>query len=98
MRSFDDWLREAGLERYASVFADNDIDFSNARTLCEADLRELGLTLGHRKNFLAALAALESPSTVGSPPGAATAETQGTPGGERRQLTVMFCDLVGSTR
>jgi SAM domain (Sterile alpha motif) len=97
MKSFEDWLREAGLERYASVFAENDIDFSNARTLSEADLRELGLTLGHRRNFLAALTALESPSTVGSAPVVPNAQAQATPGGERRQLTVMFCDLVGST-
>ena len=60
VRSFADWLREAGLERYAAVFAENDIDILNARTLREEDLRELGLTLGHRKNFLAALAALEA--------------------------------------
>ena len=62
MKSFVEWLRESGLERYVPVFAENDIDFSNARTLSEADLRELGLKLGHRKNFLAALAANPGPS------------------------------------
>ena len=94
MKSFADWLREAGLERYASVFAENDIDLRNAHALSEADLKELGLTLGHRKDFLAAVTALEA-STQSRPAdlvAAATGEA-----GERRQLTVMFCDLVGST-
>src|SRR5437773_12263049 len=105
VKSFMEWLRESGLERYAAVFAENDIDFSNARTLSEADLRELGLTLGHRKNFLAALAALEA-SIPALPANAAAAAPTPAPAvdlrpptdaarpseaGERRQLSVMFC-------
>ena len=99
MLLFAEWLREAGLGRYESVFAENDIDFSVVRKLTESDLKELGLTLGHRKKFLDALAALDShepalaQSPVQSPSPAASFPT----GGERRQLTVMFCDLVGST-
>ena len=96
MKSFADWLREIDLERYESVFSNNDIDFSVARQLSEVDLKELGLSLGHRKKFLFALSALTS-----SPHAAATdVSTQDAlPAhpGERRQLTVMFCDLVGST-
>src|SRR5947207_5584508 len=104
-----EWLRESGLERYAAVFAENDIDFSNARTLSEADLRELGLTLGHRKNFLAALAALEAsiparPANALAPTHApavdlrpATNAARPSEAGERRQLTVLFCDMVGFT-
>jgi class 3 adenylate cyclase len=99
MKSFEDWLRQAGLERYAAVFAENDIDFRNARTLSEADLKELGLTLGHRKDFFTALAALEStandPVTASRDTSAGASASAST--GERRQLTVMFCDLVGST-
>ena len=97
MKSFEEWLREAGLERYAAVFAENDIDFSNARTLSEADLRELGLTLGHRKNFLAAAANLEASFPPADPAVAAPGPASASDAGERRQLTVVFCDLVGST-
>ena len=105
MASFEDWLREVGLERYAAAFADNDIDFGNASALSEVDLKELGLTLGHRKNFLAALAArassaAPSPAPTGLSGGSPASEgtpAQAAPAGERRQITVMFCDLVGST-
>ena len=111
MKSFVEWLRESGLERYAAVFGENDIDFSNARTLSEADLRELGLTLGHRKNFLAALAALEAsiPARPADPAAAtptpapavdlrpSTDAARPSEAGERRQLTVLFCDMVGFT-
>ena len=111
MKSFAEWVRESGLQRYAAVFADNDIDFSNARTLSEADLRELGLTLGHRKNFLAALAALEAsiPARPADPAAAdpplapavglrpSTDAAHPSEAGERRQLSVLFCDMVGFT-
>ena len=104
MKSFTEWVRGRGLERYESAFRDNDIDFSNAKSLTEADLKELGLTLGHRKNFMAAVAALDAtmpPTDEGrypsaEPPPAPDAGAQSTTG-ERRQLTVMFCDLVGFT-
>jgi class 3 adenylate cyclase len=99
LSAFADWLREIGLERYASVFAENDIDFSVVHKLSETDLKELGVTLGHRKKFLEARDSLdlnqagEAPTGVLSP--APPSDRSG--GGERRQLTVMFCDLVGST-
>jgi class 3 adenylate cyclase/tetratricopeptide (TPR) repeat protein len=99
LRSFADWLRDIELERYASVFAENDIDFSVVHKLTETDLKELGVTLGHRKKFLEARDSLdlnqagEAPTRVLSP--ASSSDRIG--GGERRQLTVMFCDLVGST-
>ena len=106
MRSFAHWLTEIGLENYASVFAQNEVDFSVAHALTDEELRELGLSLGARKKFLLAAAALANivvparasaagatPSTASPAPSAAPESTAG----ERRQLTVMFCDLVGST-
>lgn len=96
MKSFAGWLREIGLESYESIFADNDIDFSVARELSEVDLKELGLSLGHRKKFLSALSALDFAPEVGTT-AAPAQDAQPAPTGERRQLTVMFCDLVGST-
>ena len=99
MLSFAEWLREAGLERYESVLAENDIDFRVLRKLTESDLKELGLTLGHRKNFLEAVAVLDSQArpALAIDQTQALSSTAAPSGGERRQLTVMFCDLVGST-
>jgi predicted ATPase/class 3 adenylate cyclase len=94
------WLGELGLERYAEAFEANDIDASVLRTLNADDLKELGVTsLGHRKKLLEAIAAL-TPQSSAAPVAAAPAPASATPAvreAERRQLTVMFCDLVGST-
>ena len=85
------WLRGLGLEQYAPEFRDNDIDGEVLRRLTGEDLRELGVTsIGHRRRLLDAIAALAD-----EPP--AALDTQARAGAERRQLTVMFCDLVGST-
>jgi class 3 adenylate cyclase/predicted ATPase len=90
------WLEELALGQYAEVLADNDIDFEVLPELADQDLKELGLSLGHRKKLLKAIAALanEAVSTVPSatPPSIASRAEA-----ERRQLTVMFVDLVGST-
>lgn len=87
---FVQWLDGLGLGQYAQTFADNDIDADILPDLAEADLADLGLSLGHRKKLLRAVAALDAaPAPQATPPGRRTAE--------RRQLTVMFCDLVGST-
>ena len=93
------WLRGLGLDRYAPAFRDNDVDDEVLPELTSDDLISLGVTsVGHRRKLLAAIAALNA----GKPAAAVTAtfrDTQelaaGT--GERRQLTVMFCDVVGST-
>lgn len=96
MKSFEDWLRELGLERYAPIFADNDVGFEALPLLTEADLERLGVSLGHRRLLLKAISDLDiSQSAVSSPAPAPAGEA--TPAGERRQITVMFCDLVGST-
>src|SRR5260370_30991092 len=86
------WLRGLGLEQYASAFHDNAIDAEILRELTADDLKDLGVSLvGHRRKLLAAIAAL-STDVLAAPPNAPTP-----PDAERRQLTVMFCDLVGST-
>src|SRR5499427_3802199 len=92
-----EWLRGLGLERYAPAFRDNDIDEMVLRRLTGEDLRELGVTsVGHRRRLLDAISVFSD--TL--PNVAVTAASRDIPGqadAERRQLTVMFCDLVGST-
>lgn len=89
-------LESLGLERYASLFAENAIDPDVLRDLTEDDLKELGLPLGHRKKLLKAIATLGDAAPVSRPivstPAARLADHA-----ERRQITVLFCDLVGST-
>ncbi len=98
--TMDAWLRSIGLEAHARTFATNGVDLDVAHTLTEADLRELGLNLGDRKRFRAAVAKLDSAAR--ETPGI-TSDTRGLSGispvaqAERRQLTILFCDLVGST-
>jgi class 3 adenylate cyclase/predicted ATPase len=89
------WLRRLGLEQYAPGFADNDIDAAVLPELTAEDLIALRVTsVGHRRRLLSAIATLrDQPPEVVSPAPAATATIEA----ERRQLTVMFCDLVGST-
>jgi class 3 adenylate cyclase/predicted ATPase len=84
------WLHGLGLQQYDQAFRDNAIDASILSELTAEDLRDIGVGLvGHRRKLLAAISALRS--NAASDPVASAA------GGERRQLTVMFCDLVGST-
>jgi class 3 adenylate cyclase/predicted ATPase len=97
--NIEDWLKDLGLGEYCSVFADNDIDFDVLPDLGEDDLEKLGLTLGHRRKLLRAIAARKpasDPSLLDRSP-AAPAAIAATHEAERRQVTVMFCDLVGST-
>jgi class 3 adenylate cyclase/uncharacterized protein YjbI with pentapeptide repeats/energy-coupling factor transporter ATP-binding protein EcfA2 len=98
------WLLDLGLEQYAPAFRDNDIDVEVLPDLADADLEKLGVTsLGHRKRLLKAIATLPADAVPPSvSPIAATKPAEkharGRPsvGAERRQLTVMFVDLVGS--
>ena len=86
------WLRGLGLERYEAAFRDNEIDWEALPKLTAEDLKDLGVVLGsHRRTLLDAIAALH-----GRTDGAAERASP-VPAAERRQLTVMFCDLVGST-
>ena len=90
-----DWLEGLGLGQYATAFAENEIDREILPSLTSDDLREIGVVaIGHRRRLLDAIAALDA----APPPPAAEAKTVAEPRtAERRQLTVMFCDLVGST-
>jgi class 3 adenylate cyclase len=91
------WLQGLGLERYVPAFRDSEIDWEVLPKLTSEDLREIGVAaIGHRRKLLDAIAALGA--TV--PTAAVTAAPSDAPAptdAERRQLTVMFCDLVGST-
>ena len=94
------WLKNLGLERYAQTFVENDVDDGLLRRLTPDDLKDLGVaSLGHRKKLLDAIAALDPASVaVSEPTGRARSGNTPQPReAERRQLTVMFVDLVGST-
>ena len=106
----DGWLRGIGLPQYAEMFRANDIDGELLGRLTNDDLKDIGVaSFGHRKKLLEAIAELGGaptatpasppvmpapiPATIAPPPISASVEAAG----ERRYLTVMFCDLVGST-
>ena len=88
-----DWLCGLSLERYVDTFRANAIEVEVLPDLSEADLEQLGVLLGHRKLMLRAIAALREPE----PQPVAEVASGRADTAERRQLTVMFCDLVGST-
>ena len=93
-------LRSLEMQRYAQTFRDNAIDLSVLPDLTDQDLEKLGVLLGHRRKLLRAIADLEA-IEKSAPAGAAAPTAPAVPRpldtAERRQLTVMFCDLVGST-
>src|SRR4029453_8555498 len=93
MRDTAEWLASIGLSEYAQRFTENGIDRSTVRDLTEQDLKDLGVLLGHRRKMLRAIAEFDE----GAPAPAETATEPVRPQeAERRHLTVMFCDLVGS--
>ncbi|MCP4327854.1 MAG: AAA family ATPase [Alphaproteobacteria bacterium] len=89
------WLEKHGLGQFAQVLAENDIDFDVFPSLTEDDLKELGLSIGHRRRFLNALQ--KSALKLGRSDAAQAERVDDQESADRRQLTVMFCDLVGST-
>jgi predicted ATPase/class 3 adenylate cyclase len=92
------WLRELGLERYAQVFQDSEIEPEILAELTDEDFKELGLPLGPRRKLAKAIAALSAEAATPSDhPAAVGFPATPPPQAERRQLTVMFVDLVGST-
>src|SRR5271169_3696327 len=108
MQQIADWLEKLGMSEYSQRFAENGISVVALRHLTDQDLKDIGVLLGHRRIMLAAIAGLNDmpavaasaqvavpplqPVSVATPP-PASAE----PVGERRHVTVMFCDLVDST-
>jgi class 3 adenylate cyclase len=93
MSELREWLRRHNLEQYADAFEANDIGIDILPELSERDLEQLGLSLGNRRRLLKAVAvrAAEAASPQQESPAQAAAEA------ERRQVTVLFCDMVGST-
>src|SRR5215469_15495277 len=89
------WLKTLGMSEYAERFAENGIDISVLRHLSDQDLKDIGVLLGHRRKLLAAIAQIASVVPAELHP--ALIEPKPHDVAERRQLTVLFCDLVGST-
>ena len=89
------WLRSLGLGQYEALFRASEIDADILTELTEVDLEKLGVPLGHRKRLLRAISGLAAAKTSAAPSASTGAKPQDAH--ERRQLTVMFCDLVGST-
>jgi class 3 adenylate cyclase len=108
MHGIADWLEKLGLSEYAQRFADNAIDPSVLPDLTDQDLEKIGVLLGHRRKILKAVAALNSAPAaqtevakatrpIPAPPTPSPPIEPASATGERRYLTVLFCDLVGST-
>jgi class 3 adenylate cyclase/predicted ATPase len=95
VREIEQWLEKLGTSEYAGLFAENGIDVSVLRYLTDQDLEKIGVLLGHRRKMLAAIAELVG--AVQAPPQPALTEPKPKDTAERRQVTVMFSDLVGST-
>ena len=100
-----DWLRTLGLERYEAAFRENDVSAELVPNLTAEDLKDLGISsVGHRRQLLEAIAALRlstmpahDPVDVPLPTGPTDNPRSTEPTAERRQLSVMFCDLIGFT-
>jgi class 3 adenylate cyclase len=95
MQQIADWLEKLGMSEYAERFTESDIDTSVLRDLTDQDLKELGVSLGHRRKMLRAIAELAGAAPTSPQPALTELKPQDT--AERRQVTVMFSDLVGST-
>jgi hypothetical protein len=98
MQQIADWLKKLGMAEYAEGFAQNKIDISVLPDLTEQHLKDLGIALGDRLKLLRAIRELGNTSAVVTASSAPVAtEPTRRDDAERRQLTVMFTDLVGST-
>ena len=98
MQEIADWLQKLGLGQYAQRFAENDISFGILLHLTDQDLKELGVaSLGHRRQLLSAIAGLSGVQKGTAQPSATEVTVTPRDTAERRQVTVLFSDLVGST-
>jgi class 3 adenylate cyclase/predicted ATPase len=97
MQQIVDWLEKLGLSEYTQRFAENGIDISVLRYLTDQDLKDIGVLLGHRRKMLAAISELTGATPITSEAAAVEAQPKTQDFAERRQVTVMFSDLVGST-
>ena len=101
MQQIADWLEKLGMSEYAQRFAENDIDVEVLSELTDKDFDRLGVSIGHRRKIMRAIRefAASPVLAVTERPASAATVTQATPSdtAERRQVTVMFSDLVGST-
>jgi class 3 adenylate cyclase len=94
MQQIAEWLKQLGMSEYAQRFAEDDIDLDVLPELTDQDFDRLGVSVGHRRKMLRAIRGLAAPAASQPAAAAAPIPQDRT---ERRQLTVMFCDLVGST-
>jgi class 3 adenylate cyclase len=94
MQQIADWLKKLGMSEYAQRFAENGITVAALPYLTDQDLKDIGVLLGHRRLMLAAVSGLTG---AAEPEPTATSEQKSLDTAERRQVTVMFSDLVGST-
>ena len=95
MQGIAEWLEELGMSEYAQRFAENKIDVSVLRHLTDQDLKDIGVALGHRRKMLAAIS--EVAAATAKEPKVFEPEPKPQEIAERRQVTVLFSDLVGST-
>jgi NAD(P)-dependent dehydrogenase (short-subunit alcohol dehydrogenase family) len=91
------WLNDLGLGQYGDAFEQNDLDIDVLRDLSELDLEKIGVSLGHRKKLIRAIAALGPPSKLRPAHDRRQMDDTASPTGERRQATVLFSDLSGYT-
>jgi class 3 adenylate cyclase len=96
MQQIGEWLEKLGVSEYTQRFVENGIDVSVLRYLTDQDLEKVGVLLGHRRKMLAAITEMIGTAPA-APTHAPTTEPKRQDAAERRQVTVMFSDLVGST-
>jgi class 3 adenylate cyclase len=96
VRQIADWLGKLGMSEYAQRFAENGINVAALPHLTDQDLKDVGVLLGYRRVMLAAISKLAGAAPA-TPEPSVRAESESQDSAERRQVTVMFSDLVGST-
>jgi class 3 adenylate cyclase len=97
MQDLAQWLEELGMSEYAQRFAENGINLAALRHLTDQDLEKIGVLLGHRRIMLAAIQELAGVSSSVTTKTAVSGQAKTQDTAERRQVTVLFSDLVGST-